>query len=316
MTAADTPSEKRGDRGGRRPPRRERAMTSAAVIDPRLRARRTEVKRAEGRRRLRILIGAAVLAGLLAVGWGLSRSALLDVDKVTVAGVDPARARLVLRAAGAVEGTPLLDVDPGGIEQAVAALAWVAEARVWRDWPDTVGIEVAARVPVAVAPAGDGGSVLVDADGYVIGSAPTAAAPPTRRRTKPYGHEIGSAPTPAELPLIAVPFEGEPGGVHVEAGPGLAVVAALPSDLRVWVRAIVALPGGRVGLDLAGGGTAVLGEPARLDDKMASVRSVLFGVDLECVTAIDATMADLTTLVRDPLCLPPAPPQSPPEPTA
>ena len=269
-------------------------MNAAAAMDPRLRARRTEVKRAEGRRRLRILIAAAVLAGLLAGGWGLSRSALLDVDRVVVSGAGEARAGLVRRAAGVAEGAPLIDIDTGDLERAVAGLAWVKESRVRRDWPGTVDIQVTLRTPAAVAPARDGGRVLVDADGYVIGPAPPSA----------------------NLPLIAVPFEGEPGAVHVAAGPGLAVVAALPDDLEVWTRAVVSLPRGRVGLDLAGGATAVLGEPSRLDDKMAAVRSVLFGVDLECVTTIDATMADLTTLVRDPLCLPPEPPQSAPEPAA
>ena len=269
-------------------------MNAAAAMDPRLRARRTEVKRAEGRRRLRILIAAAVLAGLLAGGWGVSRSALLDVDRVTVSGVVGARAGLVRQAADVAEGAPLIDIDPGDLERAVAGLAWVKEARVRRDWPGTVEIQVELRDPVAVAPARAGGRVLVDAGGYVIGPAPLSPG----------------------LPLIAVPFEGEPGAVHVAAGPGLAVVAALPADLQVWTRAVVSLPRGRVGLELAGGGTAMLGEPSRLDDKMAAVRSVLFGVDLECVTVIDATMADLTTLVRDPICLPPEPRQSPPEPAA
>ncbi len=268
---------------------------AAAAIDPRLRARRTEVKRAEGRRRLRVLIAAAALAGLLAGGWGLSRSGVLDVDRVAVSGVGEARAELVRQAVGEIEGTPLIDIDPGDLERSVAALAWVGEVRVLRDWPGAVDIEVTPRVPVAVSPARGGGLVLVDSGGYVVGPAP---------------------PSPG-LPLISVPFAGEPGAVHVAAGPGLAVVAALPADLRVWTRAVVALPRGRVGLDLAGGATAVLGEPSRLDDKMASVRSVLFGVDLECVTAIDATMADLTTLVRDPLCLPPpAAAPSAPDPAA
>ena len=278
----------------RRPPPSSGTGGATAAIDPRLRARRTEVKRAEGRRRLRVLVAAAVLLGLLAAGWGLSRSGVLDVDQVAVSGVGEARAGLVRQAVGEIEGAPLIDIDPGDLERAVAALAWVDQVRVRRDWPGTVAIEVTPRVPVAVAPARGGGLVLVDAGGYVVGPAP---------------------PSP-DLPLISVPFAGKPGEVHVAAGPGLAVVAALPADLRVWTRAIVALPRGRVGLDLAGGATAVLGEPSRLDDKMDSVRSVLFGVDLECVTTIDATMADLTTLVRDPICLPPPAAPSAPDPAA
>ena len=173
---------------------------------------RTEVKRAEGRRRLRVLIAAVTLAGLLAGGWGLSRSALLDVDRVMISGVGGVRAGLVRQTAGVAEGAPMIDIDPGDLERAVAGLAWVEEARVQRDWPGTVDIRVTPRVPVAVAPAGDGSPVLVDAGGYVIGPAP---------------------PSP-DLPLISVPFEGEPGAVHVKAGPGLAVVAALPADLEAW----------------------------------------------------------------------------------
>ena len=80
----------------------------------------------------------------------------------------------------------------------------------------------------------------------------------------------------------------------------------LPDDLETWVTAIVDLASGGVGLELVGGASAIMGEPVRLDSKVAALRSVLFGVDLTCVSTIDVTMADLTTVTRDQLCLLPA----------
>ena len=131
---------------------RRSLMTAAVAIDPRLRARRTAVLRAEGRRRLRILILALAVMGGLVGAWAVSRSPLLDVDRVTISGVDAADAALVRRAAGVAEGEPLLGLDSTAIERAVSGLAWVAGARVHRDWPGTVSIEVVPRVPVAVVP--------------------------------------------------------------------------------------------------------------------------------------------------------------------
>nr|NIR41854.1 FtsQ-type POTRA domain-containing protein [Actinomycetota bacterium]NIS36949.1 FtsQ-type POTRA domain-containing protein [Actinomycetota bacterium]NIT98463.1 FtsQ-type POTRA domain-containing protein [Actinomycetota bacterium]NIU22072.1 FtsQ-type POTRA domain-containing protein [Actinomycetota bacterium]NIU70566.1 FtsQ-type POTRA domain-containing protein [Actinomycetota bacterium] len=124
-------------------------MTLTIGIDPRIRARRIAVRRAEGRRRLRFLLAALAVVGIAVGAWALSRSPLLDLDHVRIEGVGAGRVAAVDAAAGLGRGTPLVDVDLGAVETAVEALPWVRVAEASRDWPGTVRIDVGERVPVA-----------------------------------------------------------------------------------------------------------------------------------------------------------------------
>lgn len=264
-------------------------MTAAIPIDPRIRARRVAVLRAQGRRRLHLLLA---LVGLIALGggaWGLTRSPALDVDHVRLQGLDPRLTDSVLAAAGVSTGTPMLDVDTAEVAGRIETLAWVESAAVRRDWPGTVRIEVTERTPVAVVPDG-AGVALVDAAGYVIGRDP-----------------LPTGPAAVDLPVIAAPLDVELGVALVDAAPALAVVEVLPDDLHPWVEAIT-VSGRDLGLDLVGGSTVVLGEPVLLADKVAAVRAVLSGVELECLSTIDVTMADQATVRREPGCVAPVEP--------
>ena len=60
--------------------------TKPRVIDARFRQRLIEVRRLEGRRRLRVLIILGVFVGAALLAWGVTRSPFLDVDHVEVSG--------------------------------------------------------------------------------------------------------------------------------------------------------------------------------------------------------------------------------------
>ena len=261
-------------------------MSEAAVaVDPRMKARRVAVLRAEGRRRLHILIALAAVALVAGLGFGISRTPLLDVDRISVTG-GGARAAEVLKSTGFSTGMPMLSLDLGAAERSVTSLPWVRSARVWRDWPGTVRITVEPRVPVAEVPASTGRAVLIDAHGYVVDWAPEV--------TEPGG-----------LTRVAVPFTGQLGDIHTAADGPLAVVAAMPDDLRAWVSEVTLDPGnGQLGLQLVGGATVVIGEQNLLDDKISAVRAVLAGTDLDCITEIDVIMPDLATVTRHQPCRP------------
>jgi cell division protein FtsQ len=252
-------------------------------IDPRIRARRVAVMRAEGRRRLRILL--AVLASLatVALAWGLTRSPVLDVDRVMITGVEGTDAALVRELTAVDPGTALLDVDTGSLEARLEALPWVKEVDARKSWPNTLTVDVTERTAVAVVPSGTGWA-RIDAEGVVIGRE--------------------STPDPAliqRLPVIAAPLSVAVGEVHLEAAPGLAVVSALTADLGPWVTAVT-VDGERVGLELVGGVKVSMGPAVLLDDKVTAVRAVLAGVDLTCISTVDVTAADQTTVRRDPVC--------------
>ena len=68
------------------------ATAVAMRIDPRLRKRRIAVRRAEGRRRLRVLGAIVLVAGIGVACWFATQSRLLDLAHVEIAGVEPAAA--------------------------------------------------------------------------------------------------------------------------------------------------------------------------------------------------------------------------------
>lgn len=261
-------------------------MSGAAVtVDPRMRARRIAVLRAQGRRRLHILTALAAVALVAGLAFGISRTPLMDVDRISVGG-DGARAAEILESTGFSTGMPMLSLDLDAAERSVASLPWVRSARVWRDWPGTVRITVEPRVPVAEVPAAAGRTVLIDAYGYAVDWAPEVAEP-------------------GGLTHVAVPFAGQLGDIHTAADGPLAVVAAMPDDLRAWVSAVTRDPSnGRLGLQLIGGARVVLGEQNLLDDKISAVRALLAGTELDCVTEIDVIMPDIATVTRHQPCLP------------
>jgi len=254
------------------------------AIDPRIRARRVAVKRAEGRKRLRwILLGLGIVA--VAGGtWLVTRSALLDVDHFQVNGLTQHSEAIVVESAAIDRGAPLLDINLGAVASRVEAIPWVKSAHSARQWPGTVRIDVVERVATAMLPAGEGLYALIDESGVVLDEFPVESAP--------------------DLPIIDLEFVAETGAVVESALPGLDVVGEMPSDLRPWVQKILVDPdSGKLGLDLVGSATVDLGDRSHLADKMNSLRSVLAGVDLTCVTSIDVSVADLPTVKeRDPVC--------------
>lgn len=262
-------------------------MTAVANIDPRIRARRGAVRRAEGRRRLRFILVGAAIVGLIFAGWAALRSPLLDLDHIEVDGLGPARLAEVAETIGVERGTPLNDIEPALIEADLEALAWVLDADVDKSWPNTLRVEVVERVPAAMLGQPTGSGLVVDASGTVMAEA---------------------GPQYQGLPRISLESRAPLGAVESDALPPLALIEVLPEDLAAWVEAITYSPGsspgarGLVGIDLVGRAQAHLGEPTLLDDKVQALRSVLNGVDLTCVRRIDVAVPDFPTVQRDPEC--------------
>lgn len=134
------------------------------LVDPRLRARRHDVLREQGRRRLRRVQAAAAILGTGGVVWAGLMSPLFDVDRVVVQGVDPDRAESVKRAVDVRTGSALATVDLDRVRAATEAEPWIDTAEVSRSWPGTVLISVTERLALAAARLPAGRVVLVDAE--------------------------------------------------------------------------------------------------------------------------------------------------------
>ena len=251
-------------------------------MDPRLQARRVEVLRLRGRRRLRLVaVVVAVVVTAVAIWWLIARSPLLDVDEVSVDGAVQTPVDAIVEVAGIQEGEPLVQVDTDHAKAAIAALPWVDEVTASRSMTGKVGFTVTERVPVAALPGADGW-LVVDSDGRVL--------------------EVSDELEAGLVVVDGARWNAQPGGWIGEAAlPALEVASLLPSGLQPKVASIQVVDLGvteQLELVLFGGGTVLLGDSIELDEKFLSALTMLVRVELRCVDEIDVRAPAVPVLTR------------------
>jgi cell division septal protein FtsQ len=266
-------------------------------VDPRFRRRWAEARRAEGRRRLRIVAVVGMVIVLVGAGTGLLYSPLLRVRDVLVVGnVHTPRAQ-VLAAAGLSPGgpaTPMVDAGPAKAQRAVESLPWVATATFKRRWPWTVVIAVTERVPVALLVTGQAVDV-VDVTGRVL---------EVRSRAASAGKAAGAVPLPS-LPMVTGARSASAGAyIAPEAsltGPGLGAqleaAAATPSALAK--RRLVlgySAEAGLVGYEGRYGTRVLLGDASSLATKLAVLEELASRVGLRGYSQVDLTVPERPAL--------------------
>ena len=249
----------------------------AISIDPRIRQRRIEVRREEGRRRLRFLIGVVVVLLLAGSAAAATRSPLLDVDHIHVTGNRHATDGRLLSAGRLAKGVLMIEVDTGAVERGMESLRWVASARVSREWPSTVRVEVVERTAVAAVAVADGRWAPVDRHGRVLEPVPERPALPALAGVLPLDPARRTTPTSAR--------------------PALAVVAAMRGPLTTAVAGVAPTSSG-LDLQLHGGGVVRFGAPTEVEAKLAALGAVLERVDPTTVAVIDVRVPDAPVLTR------------------
>lgn len=248
-------------------------------IDPRIRARRIEVQRVAGRRRLRRLVDVGLVGLVVLAFLGALRSPLLDVEAVQVAGARRTGAEAVIEAAGVAEGDQLVDVALGAVGERVAALPWVGEVRLHRRLGGRVEITVTEREPAAVLGAASE-AVLVDPVGRVLA-------------------RVADEPELAAALVRVAGFSGD-------LAPGAFVGAEAQQALELAARLAEAVPGAiaqvTVGPELAAtltqGGEVRFGDTTRLAAKLRALVTVLDQVDLTCLERLDLRSPGTPVLTR------------------
>ena len=255
----------------------------ASDIDPRIHQRREDIRRIQGRRRLRWIGGSLVVAVLVLVVVGLAHTPWFGAQAITVTGSHPHTPEgAIVDAAGLQHHPPLISVDPGMVARRVEALPFIATARIRRHWPDGVQIAVTERVPV-VQMAGPGTAwSLLDGYGrtlqvepgrlpglvvYVVHTA-TAAIPPA-----PVGRSL---PPPA--------------------GPGLEVCRTLPPAFASQVVSVSVAADGSIGMALDSGINVLFGTDADRTAKYSDIAAILAHGTLDATSTIDVTVPESPTV--------------------
>lgn len=144
------------------------ARSRGGSIDPRIRARRISVRRAEGRRRL-IWVGIGIAVVLIAIGAiAVFASSVFDVREVDVQGAVYTDQDVLDSVIADLRGEPVLLVDTKAAEQRLEEVPWVESARVSTDFPHRVLIDIRERRPIATFQGGDGQYRIIDAQGRVL----------------------------------------------------------------------------------------------------------------------------------------------------
>jgi cell division protein FtsQ len=255
-----------------------------APMDPRFRARRIEVRRDEGRRRLQRLVALGVLAGVVVVLVGLAFTPVADVDRIVVEGTFRTSPDVVADAGGIHRGDPTVLVDTGAAAAAVAALPWVDEVEVERSFPGTVRYVVQEREPLAVATTADGRLAVLDGHGQVV-------------------EVLDGDPSAVDLPLLeGVVGPTEPGeAVGDDADLLVRAARELPGGLAPVVASVRAADDG-VELALVPTGVAHLGGADDLEGAYVALATVLSAVTPACVGTIDVAVPASPVLTGVPGC--------------
>lgn len=192
-------------------------------------------------------IALVVVLALVALGvWVVWFSSLLTVTEVRVLGAVSVSSDQVRQAAAVPPRQPLARVDVDGITTRVESIPRVQSVEVRRGWPDVLVVVVTERTPLVVVADGSAFAYL-DAAGVRFGEA---------------GRQ------PASMPLLTAEND-------TARASSLAVVAALPADLRGSVEEVRARTFDDVRLVLRDGSIVQWGNAERSDRKAVVLRSLL-----------------------------------------
>jgi hypothetical protein len=221
------------------------------TIDPRLAERRREVAEDRARRNVSRLVRFLIALGVAGALVWLFMSPWLSVASVTATGINASTAAAILSEQRVVEGTPMISIRTGQVEEALAGDPWVRESDVYLDWPQSVVVRVEERVPVAWVETDEGWGLFA-VDGVRLATAPD--------------------PDPA-MPWIQI---GAVGATTAEPTAGLLgsleFAASLAEDLRA---------GAKLRTETAelwaevGGYQVRLGRPVEMRDKALSLAAVI-----------------------------------------
>jgi cell division protein FtsQ len=253
------------------------------AIDPRIRQRRVDIRRSEGQRRLRWVVGVGGAAVLVVVVVALLHTGWFSAQAITVTGTHPHTSdAAIVDASGLGRHPALIDVNPAATARRVETLPFVASARVSRHWPDGVGIEVTERVPVVQMAGPGSGWSLLDGNGRTL----QVEASRQPGLVVFVVHTAGSGIPPAPVG----------GSLPPAVAPGLTVCRTLPPAFVAQVESVTVAADGSISMDLYSGITVLVGTTTDLVAKYKDIAAILAHGTLHATSTIDVTVPGSPTV--------------------
>ena len=249
-------------------------------IEPKLRARRIEVRRAARRHRRRMIISVGLLVVLVAAAAAALYSPLLDLDHIRVAGAYHVEEAEVARMSGLREGHRLYDLDLDAAVRRIERLPWVRHASLERRWPDSVTIRVTERAPVATIATSSGTKLAITTGGVVAGRA-----------------------SAFDLALPTVALESGVPKIGNRLSPAVArsveMVGALPESITTKMSGATVAATGDTTVQLVPSGEIRFGRAERVAAKFLAAETILGGsVQLQRLCRLDVRIPTAPTLSR------------------
>lgn len=141
------------------------------TIDPRLVARRLEVREVSAQRQIGRLAKLLMTAALLGLAAWVLQSPIFDIDTINVEGVSASNAEAILVEHSLTPGYPIVKVRAAQIENALLADPWIKQAEVTIDLPDRVDVVITERTPAAWVEFTDGWALMSE-DAVLLGLFP------------------------------------------------------------------------------------------------------------------------------------------------
>jgi cell division protein FtsQ len=198
------------------------------IVDQRLLGRPAAVRAAQ-RQRNRQRIGRSLFGSIAAAAaaFGIYESSLVRVTNIVVTGNRDISSATIRQAMFGQPQTSMLTLRVEELRTNLLALPLVAEAQVWKSWPNTIQVRIRERFGVATI-AAPSGWVVLDQDGVVL----------DRRVTRPNFPSLSV--NGVELTEPALSDES----MAQLIGPALASLAVAPSKLVVLVDRVMMIDGG------------------------------------------------------------------------
>jgi cell division protein FtsQ len=230
-------------------------------VEPRMRARRIQVRRDAGRKRLHwVIAGGVVLALLIGAGIVLD-SPIFAVNDVEVTGATYTNRARLQSVVDDLDGATLLGAKLGRAEQTLAADPWVKRVRIERRPLRGIRIEIVERTPSVTYAGADQHWRVLDPTGKVLAVLDPAGAKPVDPLT------LLTAPAAPNLRAGAT----APAAYTAAAD----LVPRLPPALRTLTCSMAVGTDGKLSLNLCNHYVIVLGSAEQLRDKLVTAMYLL-----------------------------------------